>query len=370
MVGISDQTVSWWGSWFQSSKAPPIAPRVSTSDDVEFLRRQIRSLERVVRENIHYTTQREDPGMDFLAKQTIEQLKREINDERERTERLKIDLGVERETLKDTRQMVTELRKEAVAEKQNMAELRNENKKLQQEVDDLRRQERSDRRRNSKDDEDDDKHDSPKVNTSTDLICVNLEGRELPATVLTEELAECWNGLLQLDWEYTTWVTKLVQLNNTNEDLRTDLWKKALGPEKAATLLEENQAMIDVIIPRRDALLKEMLPKTEFIFGEMRKTLRKHGLYQEGDLFWKRVAGAFGETDTWLNPPILGKEEAMQTLKDWNKLWRQTNVGYNESEWEEWEREKEKKKEEGGGQEGENEGENEGEEEEEEEYYF
>ncbi|TGO45342.1 hypothetical protein BCON_0401g00050 [Botryotinia convoluta] len=344
----SDQTVSWWGSWFQSSKAPPIAPRVSTSDDVEFLRRQIRSLERIIRESIHYTTQREDPDI-LIARQTIEQLKQERNDERERTERLKVDLGVERETHKDTRQMVTELKTEAAAEKQNMAELRNENKNLQREIDDLRRKERSEKRRSAKHDDDDDERDSPRAKSSTDLIHVNLEGRELPATVLTEELTERWNDVLQKHWEYTTWMNKLVQLKEANEDLRTDLWKKALGPEEAAARHEENQAIIDTIIPRRDALLVSMQPNTECIFGDMRKTLRKYDLYQEGDLFWRRVTGSFGETDTWLDPPILGKEEALIILKDWNKIWRQTNEGYNESDWEEWERGQE------GGQKGEDE---------------
>lgn len=156
----SDQTVSWWGSWFQSSKAPSITPRVSTSDDVEFLRRQIRSLERSIRESIHYTTQREDPDIS-IATQTVEQLKREVNDERDRTERLKVDLGVEREAHKDTRKMVAELRTEAIAEKQNMAELRNENKNLQRDIDDLRRKERSERRRSATHDDNDDERDSP-----------------------------------------------------------------------------------------------------------------------------------------------------------------------------------------------------------------
>ncbi|KAF5868789.1 uncharacterized protein Bfra_012120 [Botrytis fragariae] len=332
----SNQTVSWWGSWFQSSKAPPTAPRVSTSDDVEFLRRQIRSLERSIRESIHYTTQREDPDIS-TARQTIEQLKQERNDERERTERLKVDLGVEREAHKDTRQMVTELRAEAAAEKQNMAELRNENRNLQREIDDLR----SEKRRSAKHGDDDDERSSPRVKSSTDLIHVNLEGRELPATVLTEDLTERWNDVLQNHWEYSTWMRKLEQLKEADEDLRTDLWKKALGPEKAATLLEENQTIVDAIILRRDALLVSMQPNTEYIFGDMRKTLRKHDLYQEGDLFWRRVTGSFGETDTWLDPPILGQEEALTVLKDWNKTWRQVNEGYTESEWEEWEREQE-----------------------------
>ncbi|KAF7910382.1 uncharacterized protein EAE98_012069 [Botrytis deweyae] len=346
----SDQKVSWWGSWFQSSKAPPIAPRVSTSDDVEFLRRQIRSLERTIRESIHYTTQREDPDI-LIARQTIEQLKQEKNDERERTERLKVDLGVEREAHKDTRQMVTELKTEAAAERQNMAGLRNENKNLQLEIADLR----SERRRSAKHGDNDDERNSPRAKSSTDLIHVNLEGRELPATVLTEDLTERWNDVLQNHWEYSTWMDKLVQLKEENEDLQTDLWKKALGPEEAATRYEENQAIINEIIPRRDALLVSMQPNTEYIFGDMRKNLRKYDLYQEGDLFWRRVTGSFGETDTWLDPPILGKEEALVVLKDWNKTWRQTHEGYTESEWEEWER----------GQEGQQEG---GEEEEEEDY--
>ncbi|TGO37466.1 hypothetical protein BHYA_0096g00050 [Botrytis hyacinthi] len=349
-----DQTVSWWGSWFQSSKAPPIAPRVSTSDDVEFLRRQIRSLERIIRESIHYTTQREDPDIS-IARQTIEQLKLEINDERERTERLKVDLGVERETHKDTRQIIAELRSEAAAEKQKSAGLRNENKNLQQEIDDLRRKERSEKRRSAKHDDNDDERDSPRAKSSTDLIHVNLEGRELPAIVLTEELTERWNDVLQNHWEYTTWVNKLVTLKEKDEDLRTEIWQSALGPEKAATLLEENQAIVDAIISRRDALLVSMQTNTEYIFEDMRKALRKYDLYQEGDLFWRRVTGSFGETDTWLDPPILGKEEALIVLKDWNRTWRQAHEGYTESEWEEWER----------GQEGRQEG---GEEEEEEDY--
>ncbi|KAF7890187.1 hypothetical protein EAF00_008502 [Botryotinia globosa] len=326
----SDQTVSWWGSWFQSSKAPPIAPRVSTSDDVEFLRRQIRSLERIIRESIHYTTQREDPDIS-TARQTIEQLKQETNDERERTERLKVDLGVEREIYKDTRQIIAELRTEAAAEKQNMAELRNENKNLQREIDDLRRKERGEK----------DERNSPRAKSSTDLIHVNLEGRELPAIVLTEELTERWNDVLQKHWEYTTWVSKLVTLKEKDEDLRTEIWQSALGPEKAANILEENKVIVDAIISRRDALLVSMQSNTEYIFGDMRKNLRKYELFQAGDLFWRRVAGSFGETDTWLDPPILGKEEALIVLKDWNRTWRQATEGYTESEWEEWEREQE-----------------------------
>lgn len=179
---------------------------------------------------------------------------------------------------------------------------------------------------------------------------MNLEGRELPAIVLTEELSERWNDVLQKHWEYSTWMNKIVQLKEASEDLRTDLWKKALGPEKAATLLEENQAIVDAIILRRDALLVSMQPDTEFIFGDMRTNLRKYGLYQEGDLFWRRVTGSFGETDTWLDPPILGKEEALIVLKDWNTIWRQTNEGYTESEWEEWEREQEGRQEGGEGE--------------------
>ncbi|KAM0124409.1 hypothetical protein ACHAO1_011040 [Botrytis cinerea] len=337
-----DQTASWWGSWFRSSKASPIAPRVSTIDDVEFLRRQIRSLERIILENIHYTNKREDPDI-LTARQTIEQLKQEINDERERTERLKVDLGVERETLKDTRQMVTELRADAAAKKQNITELKNENKELQREVNDLRRKERSGKR-SAKHDNDDDERDSPRAKSSTDLILVNLEGRELPATILTEELTECWNDLLRHHWEYTVWVKKLVQLKETDEDLRKEIWKSAFGPEKAATLLEENQEMIDAIKPRRDAILISMQPSSEYIFGEMLKTLRKHNLYKEGDNLWRRVAGSFGETDTWLDPPILGKEEAMAVLKGWNKKWKREYEGYDEDDWEE---------EEGGQEEGE-----------------
>lgn len=158
-----NKQVSWWRSWFTS----PNTSNVSTTEDVKFLRRQIRSLERAIRENAYSTIRREDTDL-FTAKQVmalassgdnkvvravsqppvvidnqaLQTLTRERYEERERTERQRRDLEGERQAHDVTRERFSELQRELLAEKENdkrdKARLRNENNDLQKQVDDLK----------------------------------------------------------------------------------------------------------------------------------------------------------------------------------------------------------------------------------------
>lgn len=54
----------------------------------------------------------------------------------------------------------------------------------------------------------------------------------------------------------------------------------------------------------------------DFVLNNMKITLKENGRFQEGDPGWKQVAGSFGETDTWLDPPIIRREGALAILAE------------------------------------------------------
>lgn len=145
---------------------------------------------------------------------------------------------------------------------------------------------------------------------------MNLQGHEVLATILTDELHFHWNELLVDYTQYAAWSRKYTEVARSHNELKSGKDRGQYSTEQYAKLDAEDKEELYAIAHERDMLYTSMEPHMDFVLNNMKITLKENGRFEEGDPGWKQVAGSFGETDTWLDPPIIGREGALAILAE------------------------------------------------------